>query len=156
MVLKHFNPLISADLMRVMMTMGHGDEIVFADRNFPTVSRNGTVIPYNGVSIQPLLHAVLYHLPVDYAVRNPAFMMRIPEDSDYRGNACGDYQRILDTYHEQHVDIGYLERHDFYERASRAYAVVTTGETERFANIIIRKGIVRIGEEDYRYDQNAD
>lgn len=147
MILKHIDPLISADLMTVMMQMGHGDEIVFADRNFPAVSLAKRLIAYNGVTISHLLPAFLHYFPIDYAVEHPVWMMRIPADSDYKGNIVGEYQAILDKAHGTQVSIGQLDRQDFYDRASRAFAVVATSESARFANIIIRKGIVRIGEE---------
>jgi L-fucose mutarotase len=146
MILRNLNPILSSELLSVMMNMGHGDEIVFTDRNFPCVNTK-KVIPYNGVSIQPLLDAVLYHLPIDYVVETPALMMEIPKDSDYKGNVFGDYQKILNKYNPTDVKIGYLKRQDFYDRAAKAYAVVTTSDSERFANIIIRKGIIRAGEE---------
>jgi L-fucose mutarotase len=74
-------------------------------------------------------------------------MMRIPVDSDYKGNVIGEYQTILDSAHGANVSIGLLDRQAFYDSASRAFAIVATSESARFANIIIRKGIVRIGEE---------
>ena len=78
MILKHINPLLSAELMTVMLEMGHGDEIVFADRNFPAVSLADRLICYNGVPITQLLPAFLYHFPIDYLVEHPVHMMRIP------------------------------------------------------------------------------
>jgi L-fucose mutarotase len=147
MVLKHIDPLLSAELMSVMMQMGHGDEIIFADRNFPAGSLAKRLIAYQGVTIASLLPAVLHYFPIDYAVEHPVFLMRIPANSDYAGNISGEYQTVLDAAHGSSISIGYLDRQDFYDRASRAFAVVATSESARFANIIIRKGIVRIGEE---------
>jgi L-fucose mutarotase len=147
MILKHINPLISAELMTIMMQMGHGDEIVFADRNFPAASLADRLICYNGVTITQLLPAFLYHFPIDYVVEHPVHMMRIPVDSDYKGNIIGEYQKILDSAHGANVSIGLLDRQAFYDSASRAFAIVATSESARFANIIIQKGIVRIGEE---------
>jgi len=147
MVLKHIDPLISAELMSIMMQMGHGDEIVFADRNFPAVSLTDHLIAYSGVTISQLLPSILHYFPIDYVVEHPVFMMRIPSDSDYKGNIVEGYQTILDASHGSKVSIGYLDRQNFYDRASHAFAIVATSESARFANIIIRKGIVRIGEE---------
>ena len=147
MVLKHIDPLISAELMSIMMQMGHGDEIVLADRNFPAVSLADRLIAYNGVTISQLLPVILHYFPIDYVVEHPVFMMRIPTDSDYKGNIVEEYQKILDATHGSKVSIGYLNRQDFYDRASHAFAVVATSDSARFANIIIRKGIVLIGEE---------
>ncbi len=142
MILKHINPLISPELMKIMMEMGHGDEIVFTDRNFPAASNAKRLITYNGIGIQELLHAVLYYLPIDYAVDTPVKLMRIPPESGYKGDVVKTYQEILDSYHGSPVGIEMMERQDFYTRASNAYAIVTTSDSARFANIIIRKGIV--------------
>lgn len=124
--------------------MGHGDEIVFTDRNFPFVNKN--VIRYNGVTLQPLLDAVLHYFPVDYLVETPVLMMEIPADTDYEGNVFEDYQKILNKHNPNGVKIGHMKRQDFYDRAAKACVVVATTETERFANVIIRKGIVKVGE----------
>jgi len=142
MVLNHINPLISPELMKVLMEMGHGDEIVFTDRNFPAVSNANRLISYSGIGIQELLHAVLYYFPIDYAVDNPVKLMRIPPESDYKGDVVDTYQKIVDSYHGTPVGMEMLERQEFYARAANAYAIVATGDSARFANIIIRKGIV--------------
>ncbi|MDT4763050.1 RbsD/FucU family protein [Sphaerochaeta sp. PS] len=142
MILKHISPLISPELMKVLMEMGHGDEIAFADRNFPAVSNAKRLITYSGVGIQELLHAVLYHFPIDYAVEKPVKLMRIPPTSDYKGDVVATYQTIVDSYHGSPVGMEMLERQEFYTRASQAYAIVATSDSARFANIIIRKGIV--------------
>ena len=142
MILKHINPLISPELMKALMEMGHGDEIVFTDRNFPAVSNAMRFIPYSGVGIQELLHAVLYYLPIDYAVEQPIKLMRIPAESGYKGDVVETYKKIAEQYHGSPVNIEMMERQEFYTRASKAFAIVATSDSARFANIIIRKGIV--------------
>ncbi|MGB4407530.1 MAG: RbsD/FucU domain-containing protein [Sphaerochaeta sp.] len=142
MILKHINPLISPELMKVLMEMGHGDEIVFTDRNFPAVSNAVRLISYSGIGIQELLPAVLYYFPIDYVVDTPVKLMRIPPKSDYKGDVVDTYQKILDSYHGTPVGMEMLERQEFYMRASKAFAIVATSDSARFANIIIRKGIV--------------
>jgi L-fucose mutarotase len=146
MLLKSIDPLISPELMKTLMEMGHGDDIVFADRNFPSVSKAERLIFYPGVAIEPLLHAVLQYLPLDYTVESPAGMVRIPADSDYKGDILSKYQEIVDTYNGKPVNIEMIDRLDFYKRASKAFCIVATSDSARFANIILRKGIVRIGE----------
>ncbi|MGI5965734.1 MULTISPECIES: RbsD/FucU family protein [Anaerotruncus] len=142
-MLKKINPLITPELMKILMEMGHTDEIVFSDRNFPAVSHAQRLVRYPGVGIQELLRAVLEYFPIDYATDTPAVVMRIPADSDYTGNIQGEYKALLDEFHEKPVQFEQLDRWDFYDRAGRAFAVVATGETARFANLILRKGIVR-------------
>jgi L-fucose mutarotase len=75
-------------------------------------------------------------------------MMLIPADTDYKGNVMGTYRQLLDEAHGASVSVESMPREQFYERASKAFAVVATSDSARFANIIIRKGVVRIGEED--------
>ena len=142
MILNHINPLISPELMKALMEMGHGDEIVFTDRNFPAVSNANRLIAYSGIGIQELLHAVLYYLPIDYAADKPVKLMRIPPDSDYKGDVVDTYQKIVDRYHGSPVGMEMLERQEFYSRSAKAFVIVATGDSARFANIIIRKGIV--------------
>jgi L-fucose mutarotase len=123
--------------------MGHGDEIVFGDRNFPGASRTNKLIRYDGMKIKPLLEDVLKLFPLDY-LKEPVTLMKIPSDSDYKGDVSNEYKNIAqDATKDFIIELNFENRQDFYDRAERAYAIVATGETERFANIIIRKGIIR-------------
>lgn len=142
-MLKNIPAILSPELVKVLMEMGHGDEIVFGDRNFPGASRTNRLIRYDGVSIKPLLEAVLNLFPLDY-LKEPVTLMEITKDSDYKGDISNEYKNIAQSATEDFtIELNFEDRQNFYDRAERAYAIVATSETERFANIIIRKGIIK-------------
>jgi L-fucose mutarotase len=146
-MLKGINKLISPELIKVLMEMGHGDEIVFGDSNFPGASRakseGHTLIRADGHDITSMLEAVLPLFPLDYAVDFTAVLM------DYRARLSQEpavwakYKVALGNWPDGKKEYLILPKPDFYERAAKAYAIVATGETEGFANIILRKGVVR-------------
>ncbi|MDR0560994.1 MAG: L-fucose mutarotase [Prevotellaceae bacterium] len=140
-MLKGISPLISPELLKILAEMGHGDEIVFGDSNFPAASHAQRLVRADGQSIVALLEAILPLFPLDYAVDYSAALMV------YRGDAepkvWSRYRNILCAYPDGDKTLLTLQKPDFYERAKKAYAVVATSESEGFANIIIRKGVVR-------------
>ena len=142
-MLKKIPAILSPELIKILMEMGHGDEIVFADANFPAASHAQRLIRYDGTTIKPLLEAVSQLFPLDYRVV-PAALMKMP--SDYDGNIQEEYKALLEKYNDMEVRFDMEEREDFYGRAARAYAIVTTSDTARFANIILRKGVVKGGD----------
>lgn len=142
-MLKNIPPIISPRLMYVLMQMGHGDEIVLGDGNFPAASVAKSLIRCDGLGISALLEAILQFFPLDYATEHPVLLMNTPPGID-----CPviweDYTRIVARYDKPAREFGRLERFAFYERARRAYAIVATSESARFANIILKKGVVTI------------
>lgn len=140
-MLKDIPKIISPDLMKILMEMGHGDEITIGDGNFPSSSNAKRLIRYDACTIKPLLGAILRFFPLDYRIA-PVMLMEIPSDSDYKGKIQEEYLELIEGYHGGIPEIKILKRENFYNRASESYAIVATGETERFANIILRKGII--------------
>ena len=134
--------IISPDLMKVLMEMGHGDEIVLADCNFPASSTAKKLIRCDGHGIPAILDAVLKYFPLDYAVKHPVALMAVTPGNPYKPVIRDDYSCCVKKYNEDFSEFEYMERFEFYERAKKAYAVVATGEASRFANIILKKGIV--------------
>jgi L-fucose mutarotase len=141
-MLKGISPLISPDLLKTLSEMGHGDEIVFGDSNFPAASHAQRLIRADGHSITALLEAVLPLFPLDYAVDYSAVLMVYRGDSE--PSVWSRYADILQAYPDGDKQFLTLAKLDFYERAKKAYCVVATSEAEGFANIIIRKGVIRI------------
>jgi L-fucose mutarotase len=141
-MLKGINPLISPDLLKILSEMGHGDEIVFGDSNFPAASHAQRLIRADGHSITALLNAVLPLFPLDYAVDYSAVLMI------YRGDkepaVWSRYSEILKVYPDGDKQFLTLPKPEFYERAKKAHCIVATSESEGFANLIIRKGVIRI------------
>lgn len=141
-MLKGIPSIISPDLMKVLMEMGHGDEIVFADRNFPASSTAKKLIRCDGHGIPAVLDAVLKYFPLDYAVKHPVALMAVTPGNSYKPVIWDDYSCLVKKYEEHFSEFEFMERYEFYERAKKAYAVVATGEMARFANVVLKKGIV--------------
>ncbi|MDR1769227.1 MAG: fucose isomerase [Hungatella sp.] len=141
-MLKNIPPILSPDLFHVLMEMGHGDELVLADGNFPSASLARRIIRCDGQEILPLLEAILLFFPLDYRVAQAA-MMEIPQGTDCLSRELV-YRPLLEKSFGEKVEIVMEERDSFYNRASQAYAIVATSDTTRFSNLIIRKGVVTI------------
>ncbi len=139
-MLKGIPPLLSADLLHVLCSMGHGDEIVLADANFPAVTHGKRVIHLSGASAPQVLDAVLQVMPLDTFVEAPALTMQVVGDV----NALPDTVVEFNTLLRQHGNkpAASLERFAFYERAAQAFAIVSTGETRIYGNIVLKKGVV--------------
>jgi L-fucose mutarotase len=140
-MLKGISPLISPHLLEVMHRMGHGDELVLADAHFPGESYNDRVIRADGIRICDLLEAILPLFELDSYVPHPLIMMAaVPGDELDPGVEKSYMLSILKT----NPDVPAVERIDrfaFYERTRSAFAVVMTGETVKYGNIILKKGV---------------
>lgn len=141
-MLKGIPPLLSPELLKVMMEMGHGDEIVIADGNFPAASLAKRLIRLDGHGVPEILSAMLTLMPLDTYVEEPVQLMALaPQDTETPA-IWGEYQNIIENAQE-HIRIGKTERQAFYDRAKQAYAIVATGETAIYANILLKKGVVQ-------------
>ncbi len=140
-MLKGISPIISPDLLRILDKMGHGDEIVFSDGNFPGESIGRIVLRADPVGVPDLLRAVLPLFPLDSYDNNVYLMDKTEQDRDLKVEIWDEYKKIV----AEHTDKEpvFLERFAFYERARKAYAVVVTGESAIYANIILKKGVVK-------------
>ena len=145
-MLKGISPVISPDLLKALAEMGHGDELVIADGNFPchSVGKNAIVIRADGHGVPEILEAVLNLIPLDTYTQKPVALMEV-----VKGDTCGTpeiwktYEDILNKYEPTHHDIDYTERFAFYERAKRAFLIIATGEKAIYANILLKKGVVK-------------
>mgnify|MGYP001039636350 FL=1 len=143
-MLKNIPKIVSPELLKTLAEMGHGDEIVIADGNFPAETFGKRVIRADGISGAAMLDAVLSLLPLD-TYSDPNFilmkLMECDEGKIEPGIWC-DYAAIAAT-HDKNVRIGQIGRFEFYERAKSAYAVIATGEEAVYANIILKKGVIK-------------
>ena len=147
-MLRGISPLLSPDLLETMYRMGHHDEIIFGDAHFPGESCNTKIIRADGLQIDDLLDAVLPLFVLDHVVDNPVMMMEpLPEDKA-DATISADYQRVHDGYHEivqkhypETAPIAQVGKWDFYEQTKKAFAVVMTGDTRIYANLILAKGV---------------
>ncbi|WP_050605459.1 RbsD/FucU family protein [Ruegeria sp. 6PALISEP08] len=141
-MLRNIDPVLSPELLFALRAMGHGDEIVIADANFPGSSIGTDCIRADGSSASDILRAVLSVMPLDTFVSDPALTMQVVNDPQAVPDAVADFQRIIDTTADNPVKIQCLERFAFYERAATAFAVVQTGERRLYGNIILKKGVI--------------
>lgn len=140
-MLKGIPHIISPDLLKILMEMGHGDEIVIGDGNFPAASNAKRLVRMDGHGITQVLDAILQLFPLDSYVEYPIALMQVTPGDPVVPIIWDEYREIIKKY-ESGAKIETVERFTFYERARNAYAIVATGETELYANIILRKGIV--------------
>ena len=141
-MLKGIPKIIPPDLLKILAEMGHGDEIVIADGNFPAASNAQRLARCDGHPIPELLEAVLSLLPLDQYVKNPAGLMAVVPGDDTKPDIWNVYKKILKKADSRFDDFEFIERFAFYERARTAYAVVATGESALYANIILKKGVL--------------
>ena len=143
-MLKGIPAILPPELLKVLMEMGHGDEIVLADGNFPGASHAQRLIRCDGHGVPALLEAVLTLMPLDRYVPQPAVLMQVVPGDPVEPVIWQEYARILQQWEPAAAQAGFeeVERFEFYERAKRAYAIVMTGETALYANILLKKGVV--------------
>lgn len=142
-MLKGIPPILSPDLLKILMEMGHGDEIVIADGNFPAASHAVRLVRADGHGIPEVLSALLQLFPLDQYVERPvALMDRVPGDT-IQTPIWQEYRRILDAGDYRDTTFDMLDRFDFYDRAKKAYAIVATGERAQYANILLKKGVIK-------------
>ena len=144
-MLKNIPKILSPQLLKVLCEMGHGDEIVLADGNFPSesVGKNAVVVRADGLPLPELLDAILTLLPLDSYVEKPAALMAVVPGDPCKPDIWDEYKEILQKHWENPQNIEMTERFAFYERARNAYAVVATGEERIYANILLKKGVVK-------------
>lgn len=142
-MLKGISPLISPELLKVLAEMGHGDEIVLGDANFPAASMGkNIVIRCDGHKIPELLEAILSLFPLDTFVEAPVAVMQYdPAKVDGEPPIWHTFREIVKK-HAPEAQFDYVERFDFYDRAQKAYCVVQTGEGALYSNILLKKGVI--------------
>ena len=138
-LLKGISPAISPELLKTLAEMGHGDEIVFSDAHFPAHTMNARVIRADGIGCDELLKGIAPLVELD-SYATPVVMMEAVKGDTLDPEVEKKYRAALGYKGE----IERMERYAFYERAKKAYAVVLTGETAKYGNIIIKKGVTPV------------
>ena len=138
-MLRGINKLLSPELLKILMEMGHGDELVIGDGNFPAASHAQRLVRADGHDIPTILDAILPLFPLDYAVNFTAVLM---DSHNQEPDVWKIYKDKLSACPDGDKQFLVISKPEFYERAKKAYCIVASGESERFANIIIRKGII--------------
>ena len=135
------SPLLSPELLKVLCEMGHGDEIVLADAHFPGHTMNKRVIRADGLKIPDLLNAILPLFALDTYVDAPVRMMAAVSGDTLDPAVGAAYRQQIDRHQPDTPPIARIDRFNFYDQACQAYAVVMTGETAKYGNIILKKGV---------------
>ncbi len=133
---------LTPDLLRHLRAMGHGDELVIADANFPAEACAARIERLAGVDATEALRAILTLMPLDSYVEAPARTMQVVGDPDAVPDIVAQFQAIIDETADQPAQVQGVERHAFYEEAKRAYCIVQTAENRLYGNIILSKGVV--------------
>lgn len=141
-MLKGISPILSPELLKILMEMGHGDEITIGDGNFPAASMGKRLVRLDGHGVTEVLDAILKLFPLDTYVEKPVALMQVLPGDNVDPVIWKDYERVIKE-NEGEKEIEYIERFAFYERAKQSYCVVATGESALYANIILKKGVVK-------------
>ena len=140
-MLKGISPIISPRLLEVIARMGHGDEIILADAHFPGETLNSRVIRADGIRIPDLLEAILPLFELDSYVSHPLVMMAPVEGDELDPGVERSYMERITKTNTRVSPIERIDRFAFYERTREAFAVVMTGETIKYGNILLIKGV---------------
>lgn len=142
-MLKNIPKILSPEMVKTLMEMGHGDEIVIADGNFPAEAIGKRVVRCDGHGVPELLDAIMQLFPLDTYTDKPVMLMEVVKGDPVVPTIWDEYKDIINKYEPENCKIEMIERFAFYERAKTAYAVVATGEEAIYANIILKKGVVK-------------
>jgi len=143
-MLKGISPLISPQLLEVMSRMGHGDELVLADAHFPGEALGNRVIRADGLRIADLLRAILPLFELDSYVPHPVVMMEPVTGDQLDPGVEISYKKSISLTNPDLPPIKRLDRFAFYDRAKNAFAIVMTGETVKYGNVILVKGVTPV------------
>lgn len=133
--------IISPELLKILHEMGHGDEIVIGDGNFPAASCGKRLVRCDGHGVLPVLNAVLQLFPLDTYVESPVILMEAASNGTAKPVIWEEYEKTVKKACPT-AQISQIERFLFYERAKNAYAVIATSEKALYANIILKKGVI--------------
>ncbi|MGE4584493.1 MAG: L-fucose mutarotase [Sphaerochaeta sp.] len=141
-MLKTIPAILSPELLKILMEMGHGDELVIGDGNFPAASLHERVVRLDGHGVEEILAAILQLFPLDTYAPNTFLMEKVPGDG-VETPIWASYEQIAKQGDPGFKGFTMVERYAFYEKSRKAYAIVATGEKALYANIILKKGVVK-------------
>lgn len=141
-MLKGIDPLLSPELLQVLRAMGHGDEIVVADANYPAESCGPPVVRLAGADATAATNAILSVMPLDEFVPEAAWCMEVVGDPQARQPIFEEFRSAIRRHEGERFKLASLERFAFYRRAAEAFAIVSTAERRLYGNLILKKGVV--------------
>ncbi|NBJ70814.1 MULTISPECIES: L-fucose mutarotase [Clostridia] len=140
-MLKKIPSILSPNLVKILMEMGHGDELVISDANFPAERVGQRVVRADGHTVPELLKAILELFPLDKYSNYQYALMEVVEGDDVEPVIWNAYSEVIEREHPN-AQVKYMGRFDFYKQAQGAFAVLITGETALYGNVIIKKGVI--------------
>ena len=140
-MLKHIPKLLTGELLKILNDMGHGDTLVLADANFPAAAQGTKVVYTPGADAVQMMDAILHLMPLDQYVDCPVKLMAVNPGDDYIPTIWDDFKASV-IKNNGPVTIEFIDRFRFYEEAKKAYAIIATGESALYANIMLQKGVV--------------
>ncbi len=141
-MLKNIPTNISADLIKILMEMGHGDEICLADANYPSFAHPSRVVDCTGLNIPELLESILSLIPLDHYVEHPCTFMAVLPNDPYVPSIWDSYREIGKKHEKDGLREQTIHKMEFYEQSKKAHAVVKTSEKALYANVILKKGVL--------------
>ncbi len=141
-MLRNIDPLLTPDLLYVLRAMGHGDEIVIVDANYPAESAGPQVVRLDALSATQAMDVILTVMPLDSFVPDACVRMEVVGKSSREEPIFDEFRALLAKHEGENFKLHKLERHKFYERARQCFAVVATGERRLYGNIILKKGVI--------------
>lgn len=150
-MLKGIDPRLSAEIVHVLMLMGHGDDLVICDVNHPAATiaaetTYGRLIDMAGCDIPTAARAILTLMPLDTFVPAPVSRMQVVGDASAQMPVFGRMQAVIDVAEGRAVTMQALERFAFYDAAKRAFAIIRTGDSGPYGCFILKKGVVDLTE----------
>jgi L-fucose mutarotase len=142
-MLKTLDPLLTPDLLYALRAMGHGDEIVIVDANYPAESAGPEVVRLDAADATRVLDAVLSVMPLDTFVPEACWRMEVSGDPAAEQPIFGEFRAVIARREGAQFTLGQLERFAFYERARHAFAIIATGERRLYGNVLLKKGVIR-------------
>ena len=142
-MLKGIPSVLSPELLKILMEMGHGDEIVIGDGNFPAASIAQRLVRLDGHGVCEILDAVLDLMPLDTYVEKPVSLMEVMKGDNAKTPIWDTYKEIIANHDPRGAaTVGTIERFAFYEEAKKAYAIIATSEKAIYANVMLQKGVI--------------
>lgn len=141
-MLKNIPSLLSPELLKTLMEMGHSDEIIIADGNYPVSSQGVKVIRADGHEVAPLLDAILDFFPLDSYSEKSVALMEVVQGDPTIPHVWDTYKNIIQKKGYSIEVVENIDRFDFYERSKKAFAIIATSDKALYANILIKKGVV--------------
>ncbi len=141
-MLKGLDALLSPGLLHLLAEMGHGDELVLVDRNFPAVSCSRRLVRLDGATLPQAARAILSLLPIDTFIPKPVSAMQMVDTPEIVPEVQSEVFALIEAAEGRTVGVQRLDRHEFYRRATSAFAVVATSEPRPYGCVLLTKGVL--------------